>query len=466
MRDVRLHDLASATERASSRALGARLEGFPIFNFGAAIVAVREWKNVEGSEHSTCAPAAPAARWAALVLLLLFIAAEGQGHLGLGAATPELVRVLSRHFAAAAGAAGLVAAAAGGAAGGVRRGDGEFNASFAGGGIASINFMAVALDDTETKGYERFLPSYVAFALTAQPRGVAEVIVASAADFEHRNREALRLLRRAFPGRLLVREPVAESVMLAARMTPRGWRMTARWFETPHLRAAVTYIGDIDCLIVLPPGGCGGAGQHPGEGYGSFFRGDAAPVDNMAEEHLAHMRAFDPPLPYSNVLRVPFPRDGVTWRQLTGFQAMDTERYYEAPSWRETLQYFAQLPEEDLRIDNVALQRVAARAFGLPERGALAPAVAADEAAAQRALLYSPRWGIHISPNRGGGLNGMNNKATCGQCRAVAAVAALPWYAEFVRVSAEAADVQRALDALCACCAPEDGNEKLCSVRR
>ena len=395
------------------------------------------------------APLAPAPALA-LILALLLLAAEQPGGVatGLGAAAVQApLRVVRAQAAAGANSSSSSSSHA----------------------AASLNFLAVALDADGSAGYERFLPSYAAFALAAQPRAVAELVVASAQAFEAEHAGALRVLQRAFPGRLLVRDAATEATMLSARLTQQGWRNTARFLEEPHLVADVTYMGDVDVMIVLPRGGGGAGGSGAaGEAFGSFSRGDAAAVDDIAAEHLAHMSAFSPPLPYSNVLRTPEPQKGGEWRQLTGLHAVRSAAYYDSAEWRATLRHFSELPAEDaalrMVVDTVALQRLCARAFGLPERATLAPAVAADEAAARRALTWRPVWGIHISPSRGRGRS-MLNRASCGQCRAAADVATQPWYGDLLSASPAAAAVQQQLERLCACCGDGDAEAKECSMR-
>ena len=317
-----------------------------------------------------------------------------------------------------------------------------------------LNWMAVALDGGGAEGYERFLVSYAAYALHAQPRSVAELVVESRAAFEAEHSAALRVLRRVFPGRVLVREPSAAALLLAARLAQAGWRAMVRFVDAPALRADVTLIGDIDIVTLVAPG------------------------EDVAAEHLAHMRAFDPPLPYSNVLR-PHKTDnrGVharfnhpRWRHVTGrLHAVETEAFYGAPAWHEALQWFTAPEAErdperaDMLIDEVALQNLCRRAFGLPERENLALEVAADAAAAKRALTWTPTRGIHLSQARGRG-KVMLNVASCGHCRAAAAVARLAWFGELLAASPALARVQAQLGALCACCGPAAPDEKQCEM--
>jgi len=294
--------------------------------------------------------------------------------------------------------------------------------------------------------------SYAAYALHAQRWSVAELVVSSRAAFEAEHAAALRVLRRTFQGRVLVREPAAAAQLLAARLAQAGWRAMVRFVDEPVLRANVTLIGDIDILTLTPRG------------------------EDVAAEHLAHMRAFAPPLPYSNVLRPEVKHRGKLharfnhprWRHLTArLHAVETEAYFGAPAWREALQWFT-APEAagdparaDMLIDEVALQNLCARAFGLPEREALALEVAADESDARRALTWSPTRGVHLSPARGDG-KAMRNVASCAQCRAAAEVARLAWFAELAAASPALRRVQFQLRELCECCGADADDDKEC----
>ncbi len=339
---------------------------------------------------------------------------------------------------------------------------------------AAVNFLAFAIDDDVSSGaavssarYSQFLPSFAAFALSAQPASVVELVVLDAAAFAAEHDAALSVLRRAFPRRLMLREPPPEAIALAMRLAQGSWRHTVRFVDEPVVAADVTYIGDVDIMLVP-------------QSVVSDSGGTKQAFLNISGEHLAHMRAFSPPLPYSNMLR-PHKADhqgrnarfnAPEWRHLTGLHAVDTRSagaaYYGSAAWRRELERLRGLPDGDAALemlsDEVVVQRLCAAAFGLPERGRLAAAEAADESAAQRALTFRPVWGIHISPGRGKG-KAMLNVARCGQCRAAAAVSALPWFAELLAVSAAASGVQRKLQALCACCEePGSADDKECSM--
>ena len=323
------------------------------------------------------------------------------------------------------------------------------------GATPRLNWFAVALDGAGKEGYERFLVPYAAYSLHAQRWSVAELVVANREAFEAEHAPALRVLRRVFPGRLLVREPAAASQLLAARLAQGGWRAMVRFVEAPVMRANVTLIGDIDILTLTAHG------------------------EDVAAEHLAHMRAFSPPLPYSNVLRphktnhrgknnVRF--NNPRWRHVTGrLHAVETEAYYGAPEWAEALQWFT-APEaegdperEDMLIDEVALQNLCRRAFGLPERDNLAPEVMADASAAKRALEWTPVRGVHLSPSRGQG-KAMLVVASCAHCRAAASVASLAWFRELRAASPALAAAQAQLAELCSCCSPGAPDEQECKM--
>ena len=326
------------------------------------------------------------------------------------------------------------------------------------GRLPRLNFFAVAIDGdviNSHEGYERFLIPYAAFALHAQRESVAELVVSSAETFQRDHAPALAVLARVFPGRVVVREPGEAALLLAARLAQAGWRAMVRFLDAPRLRANVTLIGDVDIMTLAP-----------------------TPSEDFAAEHLAHMRAFLPALPYSNIVR-PHKTDhrGVhakfnhpRWRHLTGrLHAVETDAFYGAPAWAEAVEWFS-APEAErdperagMLIDEVALQLLCARAFGLPERKNLAAEVAADPAAAQRALTWSPTRGIHLSPARGRG-KVMLNVASCRYCRAAATVARLAWFAELLTVSPDFTSVQAQINELCACCVAGSPDDKECAM--
>jgi len=191
------------------------------------------------------------------------------------------------------------------------------------------------------------------------------------------------------------------------------------------------------------------------------------------------MRAFSPPLPYSNVLRPHKTNhkgknnlrfNHLRWRHVTArLHAVETEAFYGAPAWAEALQWFTAPEAEgdperpDMLIDEVALQNLCRRAFGLPERMNLAPEVLGDEAAAKRALEWSPVRGIHLSPSRGMGKI-MLNVASCAHCRATAGVARLAWFRELQAASPALAAAQAQIAELCSCCGPGSPDDKQCQM--
>jgi hypothetical protein len=131
--------------------------------------------------------------------------------------------------------------------------------------------------------YEFFVLPYLCSALTFNRDARAEVYVEPSSEFKTVNAGALRILRRHFGKRFVIRHAIFEGRI------PH----VVRFLEEPEEKTEFTYIGDVDILLLEP----------------------------ISEVHIEHMARTG--LPYSNILR-----PGSDPPRLSGLHFTRTDAFY------------------------------------------------------------------------------------------------------------------------------------------
>ena len=143
--------------------------------------------------------------------------------------------------------------------------------------------MRLTFFTASSANYEFFVLPYLCSALTFNIDARAEVCLEHPGTFEKMNADALRILRKEFGSRFLIRPAIFEGRIPHA----------VRFLEEPEEKTEFTYIGDIDVLILEP----------------------------ITDAHIEHMARTG--LPYSNILR---PGDGPP--RLSGLHFTKTDVHY------------------------------------------------------------------------------------------------------------------------------------------
>lgn len=218
----------------------------------------------------------------------------------------------------------------------------------------NVHFLTVS-----NQKYYRFVIPYIAAALETYKQSTMEIYLDDKIQFEKTHKPLISIARNHFGSRWALRQIPAKFLRPQSKVSPIF--NSLRWVVAPKTRQPLTYIGDIDILILRDT------------------------KESLGDIHRRIMK--ETRLPYSNMLR----RTG----RMTGLHCVDTKRYFDKIDieWigQEYFRQYGKMSDEEL------ICRIVTYYFGkiTPNR-------------------ERPVHGIHLSPNRRPGNSAMHwgvNKA-------------------------------------------------------